>query len=83
VRRLFWVTLGATAGVLFVRRLTTAADRFTPQGVSRGLGSLGERFGAFADEVRAGTAEREVELRAALGLDGRHDVVDAPAADSP
>ncbi len=82
MRRLFWVTIGATAGVLVVRRLSAAADRFTPEGMSRGLDGLGERFGAFADEVRAGMAEREVELRAALGLDGRHDVVGAPAADS-
>ncbi len=81
MRRLFWMTLGATAGVLVVRRLTSAANRFTPQGVSRGLDGLGERFAAFADEVKAGMTEREVELRAALGLDGRHDVVDAPAPD--
>ncbi|MGI8681758.1 MAG: hypothetical protein ACR2JO_06450, partial [Mycobacteriales bacterium] len=76
MRRLFWVTLGATAGVLFVRRLTAAAGRFTPEGVGRGLDGLGQRFSAFAEEVRAGMTEREVELRAALGLDGRHDVVD-------
>jgi len=83
VRRLFWVTLGATAGVFVVRRLTAAADRFTPAGVSRGLGGIGERFSALAEEVREGMAEREVELRAALGLDGRHDAVDAPAPDRP
>lgn len=81
MRRLFWVTLGATAGVLVVRRLTATAGRFTPAGVSGGLSHLGEKFDAFAEDVRAGMAEREVELRAALGLDGRHDVVDAPAPD--
>lgn len=81
MRRLFWVTLGATAGVLVVRRLTTAANRFTPEGVSRGLGGLGDRLAAFAAEVKTGMAEREVELRGALGLDGRHDAVDAPAPD--
>ena len=81
MRRLFWVTLGATAGVLVVRRLTAAAGRFTPEGVSRGLEGLGDRFAAFAADVQEAMAEREVELRAALGLDGRHDAVDAPPPD--
>ncbi len=77
------MTLGASAGVLVVRRLTSAANRFTPDGVSRGLGGIGDRIAAFAAEVQAGMAEREVELRDALGLDGRHDAVDAPAPDRP
>jgi hypothetical protein len=77
------MTLGASAGVLVVRRLTSAANRFTPDGVSRGLGGIGDRIAAFAAEVQAGMAEREVELRGALGLDGRHDAVDAPAPDRP
>ncbi len=80
MRRLFWITLGATAGVLVVRRVTAAANRYTPQGIAGRLDGAGDRFAAFADEVRAGMAEREVELRAALGLDGRHDVVDTPGA---
>lgn len=83
MRRLFWVTLGATAGVLVVRRLTSAATRFNREGVSRSLDGIGDRVAGFADEVRAGMAEREAELRDSLGLDGRHDVVDSPAADSP
>lgn len=31
----------------------------------------------FVEEVRTGMTERELELRTTLGLDGRHDAVDA------
>ncbi|MCW2584835.1 MAG: hypothetical protein JWN55_351 [Frankiales bacterium] len=81
-RRLFYVALGATAGVLLVRKATAAAHRFTPAGVQSGLagalGGLGEAIRDFGAEVRAGMAEREAELRTGLGLDGSHDVVDTP-----
>jgi hypothetical protein len=33
VRRLFWVSLGATAGVLIVKKLTSVAEELTPAGV--------------------------------------------------
>ncbi len=89
MRRMFWMSLGATAGVLAVRRITAAAKVFTPDGMAGVAGSLGERFAAFSAEVREGMAEREVELREALGLDGRHDSVDIhtmtpqPATEEP
>ena len=80
-RRLFYVALGATAGVLIVRKLSATAARFTPAGVQNSLaGALGGLSGAIRDfgvEVRAGMAEREDELRTGLGLDGSHDVVDS------
>jgi hypothetical protein len=81
-RRLFYIALGATAGVLIVRKATATAQRFTPAGVQSGivgaLGGLGDAIRDFGAEVRAGMAERETELRTGLGLDGTHDVVDAP-----
>jgi hypothetical protein len=71
--RLFYIALGATAGVLIVRRLTRAAQQFTPEGVARNVsgagGRVGEAVAAFVDEVRAGMADRESELRSALGID--------------
>ncbi len=80
-RRLFYVALGATAGVLLVRKASAAAQRFTPAGVQKGLGGalggLSEAIRDFGVQVRAGMAEREDELRAGLGLDGSHDVVDS------
>lgn len=72
MRRVFWIALGATAGVLVVRRLTRAAESLTPDGaaerLSAGMGDLADSVRAFADEVRAGMAERDTELRTALGI---------------
>ena len=69
--RLFYVVLGATAGVLLVRRLTRAAESWTPEGVSHRLGSA---VSGFVANIRDGMAEREGELRSALGIDGQgHD----------
>ncbi len=76
-RRLVYITFGAVAGVLAVRRATRAASRYTPAGVQERVGGVGGSLREFWDEVCAGMAEREVELREALGLDGTHDVVDA------
>src|SRR4051794_10700361 len=81
MRRVFYIALGATVGVLVVRRLTKTARAFTPAGMSESftgaLGNLGDSIREFAADVREGMAEREDELRTALGLDGTHDAVDA------
>jgi hypothetical protein len=73
MRRLFWVALGATAGVLVVRRLTKAAQAYSPsglaEGLSGGLSDFGEGLREMAEAVREGMADREVELRYALGID--------------
>jgi len=69
VRRLFWVALGATVGVLVVRRVTRAAQAYTPEGVGRSAASLADGLRELADAVREGMAEREQELRVALGVD--------------
>jgi hypothetical protein len=80
-RRLFYIALGATAGVLIVRKASQAAQRFTPAGMQRGatgaVGNLADAIRDFGAEIRAGMAEREEELRVGLGLDGTHDVVDS------
>jgi len=69
VRRVFWVALGATAGVLVVRKINRVAQAYTPEGVGRSLSSLTDALGDLADAVREGMAEREAELRLALGVD--------------
>jgi len=75
VRRLFWLALGATVGVLLVRKLTRAAESLTPRGlaasVSGSLSGLTEAVRDFADEVREGMAAREAELMEGTGIDGR------------
>jgi Family of unknown function (DUF6167) len=69
MRRLFWVALGATAGVLVFRSLSRTAAAYTPQGLARSLSSAVDSWRDLADEVREGMAEREQELREALGAD--------------
>jgi len=69
MRRIFWVALGATTGVLVVRKINQAAQAYTPEGVGRSLSSLADSFRDLADAVREGMAEREAELRVALGVD--------------
>jgi uncharacterized protein DUF6167 len=72
MRRLFYVAFGATAGVLIVRRLTKAAESLTPAGMARNVdgarGRVGQALADFVDDVRAGMAAREIELREALGI---------------
>ena len=73
MRRLFWLVMGITIGVLVVRKLSQAAERLTPNSVLRsvadGLRDLAEAIGDFGADVRAAAAEREAELRAGTGLD--------------
>jgi len=78
MRRVTWATLGAGAGFLAVRALVPLTGRRTPNGGSAGAGGFGARFADFWALVQVAAAEREAELRDALGLDGRHDLVDAP-----
>lgn len=67
--RLFWAVLGATAGVLVVRKLTRTANAYTPDGVANSLSELTDAVREFAASVREGMDEREQDLRVALGVD--------------
>ena len=73
MRRLFWVALGATLGVLVVHKIAKTAQAYSPsgmaKGLSMGLSDLGEGLRDMAEVVREGMAERETELRHALGID--------------
>lgn len=81
-RRLAYIAFGAAVGVLVVRRATRTAQKFTPAGVqdsiAGSLRGLTDALREFTGDLRASMAEREQELRVGLGLDGSHDVVDAP-----
>jgi hypothetical protein len=67
--RLFWAALGAAAGVYAVRKVGKAAQAYTPAGMADGLSDFGEGLRELAAAVREGMAEREGELRLALGID--------------
>lgn len=66
MKRLFWVALGASAGVLIARQLRQTAEAFAPTTV---LGNAAAAVRDFWDEARTFAADREVELRRTLGLD--------------
>jgi hypothetical protein len=79
IRRVFYLSLGATVGVLVFRRLASIADSMQPDHVARK--ALGGVEG-FAREVRAGMKERERELRSALGLEASgHEVARLDGSD--
>jgi hypothetical protein len=66
--RLLWFAAGAGAGLYTTFRARRLAYRLTPQGLGDQVAALGLGARAFAEEVRAGMAEREKEIAAELGL---------------
>ena len=73
MRRLFWLAMGITIGVLVVRKLSSAAEKLTPGSIGRSLadslGDLADAIGEFGADIRAAAAEREAEIRSGTGLD--------------
>lgn len=77
MRRLFWLSVGAGAGVYASHRVKRRVERFarawSPEGVaaravSTGQGA-GERLRLFASDVRTEMRAREEELREAVHMD--------------
>jgi len=77
--RLFYIALGAAAGVVAVRQAARAAEALTPTSIA---GSLVQSIREFAADVREAMVEREEEIRAALGLDDTEGA-DGPSGDVP
>jgi chromosome condensin MukBEF MukE localization factor len=73
MRRLFWLAMGITIGVLVMRKLSKMAAKLTPSGMAQGLaaslGELAEALRDFGADVREAMTEREAQLRAAAGVD--------------
>ena len=74
MRRLFWLALGVTVGVLVMRKLSKVAERLTPRGMA---GSLADSLSGLADalrdfgaDVREAMQDREAEIRASVESDG-------------
>lgn len=75
MRRLFWLALGATVGVLVVRKVPSTAKAYTPEGMAQGLAGIGDGLREMAAVVKESMAQRDAELRLALGVDeGAMDV---------
>ena len=69
MRRLFWVAVGATAGVYGVRKVQKTLHAYSPTGLAERAQGLTGTLQGFVADVRAAMAEREEDLRRALGLD--------------
>jgi hypothetical protein len=70
--RLLWFVAGAGAGVYGLTKARRAAEARTPEGLADRLAGLSVGLHLFGEEVRAGMAEKETELRGRLAtaLDG-------------
>jgi hypothetical protein len=72
IRRLFWFLAGATAGVWTTVKVERAVRRLGPDSLAANAADraleAGARARLFARDVRAGMAQRQVELTDALGL---------------
>lgn len=71
MKRMFWLALGVTVGVLVMRKLSNTAQQLSPRGLSQSLQGLAEAVRDFADEVREGMSAREGELAEGAGIDGK------------
>jgi F0F1-type ATP synthase membrane subunit a len=69
MRRILWFVIGTVVGVYAVTRLKKRAQAFAPDSLQQSAEKVASAIRHFGDEVRAGMAERETELRDALGID--------------
>ncbi|WP_258059151.1 hypothetical protein [Arthrobacter sp. B1805] len=84
IRRAFWLAAGITIGVVAVRKVSQAKSNLGPEGLNRAVGQISDSISDFADALRSAMAEREGDLRAALGVEapttGAEAVVEAVPA---
>jgi hypothetical protein len=69
MRRLFWVAVGAAAGIYAVRKAQQTLHAYSPGGLAERATGVGASWQAFTDEVRRNAAQREAQLREALGME--------------
>ena len=87
--RTLWFVAGAGAGVYAVTRARRVAEALTPEGLADRLAGLTVGARLFGDEVRAGMAEKENDVRRRVGLTFHGsptpglDTLDRPGPDAP
>jgi Family of unknown function (DUF6167) len=69
VKRIFWLVIGIAFGVYAVTRLKKRVQVLAPESLQESAAKVAAAIRHFGDEVREGMAERETELRDALGID--------------
>ena len=65
--RALWFVAGAGAGVYAMAKARRAAEAVTPEGLADRLAGLSVGVRIFGEEVRAGMAEKENDLRERVG----------------
>ncbi|GAA3101604.1 hypothetical protein JOF29_003300 [Kribbella aluminosa] len=73
MKRIFWLIIGIAVGVYAVTRLKKKAQILAPESVQESAAKLAAAVRHFGDQVREGMAERETELRDALGIENTND----------
>ena len=73
MKRIFWLIIGIAVGVYAVTRLKKRAQVLAPESLQESAAKVAAAIRHFGDEVREGMAERETELRDALGIDTSAD----------
>lgn len=66
--RALWFAAGAGVGAYGLVKVRRAAEALTPDGLADRLAGLSLGLHLFGEEVRAGMAEKETEVRGRLGL---------------
>ncbi len=66
--RSLWFVAGAGAGVYAMARARRVAEALTVDGMRDRLGAFGVGARMFREEMSAGAAEKETELRTRMGL---------------
>ena len=73
MKRIFWLIIGIADGVYAVTRLKKRAQVLAPESLQESAAKLAAAVRHFGDQVREGMAEREIELRDALGIENTND----------
>ncbi|MFG1819909.1 DUF6167 family protein [Kribbella sp. NPDC049174] len=83
MKRIFWLIIGIAVGVYAVTRLKKRAQVLAPESLQDSAAKVAAAIRHFGDEVREGMAERETELRDALGIDTNSAMPSAPPTTHP
>jgi hypothetical protein len=68
MNRAFWFAAGAGAGVYALTKARRVAETLTPDGLADRLAGVSVGLRLFGDEVRAGMADKENDVRERLGV---------------
>lgn len=72
MRRLFWVAVGATAGIVVAHKVRRTAQRISPPALalsfSQAVAGIRHDIRDFTEDIRSAMEEREAQLHGALGL---------------